>query len=90
MARSIYYVHSHPSRLHLVHYLGTRSHNYDDLTARLCVGCGQVLGDLQPSESRPSWITGDAFREKYGFAFTDFHLMGDACSPCARVLAIGA
>jgi hypothetical protein len=59
------------------------------LTARFCVGCGQVLDDLQPSDSRPSWITGDAYRQKYGFGFTDLHLMGEACPPCARVFAIG-
>jgi uncharacterized OB-fold protein len=34
-------------------------------------------------------ITGDAYREKYGFGFTELHLMGAACPPCARVFAIG-
>jgi hypothetical protein len=59
------------------------------LAARFCVGCGQVLDDLQPSDSRPSWITAEAYRKKYGFGFTDPHLMGDACPPCVRVFASG-
>ena len=46
------------------------------LAARFCVGCGQVLDDLQPSDSRSSWITADAYHERYGFGFTDLHLMG--------------
>jgi hypothetical protein len=33
------------------------------LTARFCVGCGQVLDDLlQPSDSWPCWITTHAYR----------------------------
>lgn len=59
------------------------------LTARFCVGCGQVLDDLQPSDSRSSWITAVAYREKYGCGLTDLHLRGEACPPCARALAIG-
>jgi hypothetical protein len=59
------------------------------LTAQFCVGCGQVLDDLQSSDCRPCWITAEAYREKYGCRFTDLHLIGDACPPCARVFAIG-
>jgi hypothetical protein len=58
------------------------------LTARFCVGCGQVVDDLQPSDSLPLWITADAYRKKHGFGFTDLHLMGEACPPCARIFAI--
>lgn len=59
------------------------------LTAQFCVGCGQVLDDLQPSESRPCWITAHAYREKYGFLFTDLHLIGDACPKCVHEILVG-
>lgn len=59
------------------------------LTARLCAGCGQILDEQQSSDSRPCWIAAQAYREKYGCGLNDLHLMGDACPPCARVLAIG-
>ena len=59
------------------------------LAAQFCVGCGQILDELQPSDSRPSWITAEVYREKYGFRFTDLHLIAGACPPCARVFAIG-
>ena len=59
------------------------------LTARFCVGCGQVLDELSLPDNPSSWITAAAYREKYGFRFTDLSLIGDACPPCARVFAIG-
>jgi hypothetical protein len=42
------------------------------LSARFCLGCGQVFDDLQPSDSRPCWITAEVYREKYGFRFPIF------------------
>ena len=58
------------------------------LTARFCVGCGQVFDDLQPPDRLPLWITADAYRKKHGFGFTDLHLIGEACPPCARQYAM--
>lgn len=59
------------------------------LTARFCVGCGQVLDDLEPSDSRPCWIAAHAYREKYEFMFTDLHLIGGACPRCVHEMTIG-
>jgi predicted RNA-binding protein with PUA domain len=59
------------------------------LTARFCVGCGQVFDELQPSDSRPCWIAAHAYREKYGCRFTDLHLIEDVCPLCAHVITIG-
>jgi hypothetical protein len=59
------------------------------LAAEFCIGCGQILDELEPSGSRPSWIAGEVYREKYGFRFTDLHLIEAVCPPCARVFAIG-
>lgn len=57
-------------------------------TARFCVGCGRVLDELQSSDSRTCWITADAYRKKFGFMFTDLHLIGDACPLCTHMITI--
>lgn len=54
--------------------------------ARFCIACGQILDDLQGADSWPCWIAAHAYREKYGFMFTDLPLIGDACSLCAHVI----
>ena len=59
------------------------------LTARFCVGCGQILDDRQLSDSQPCWIATHTYSEKYGGGLDELHLIEDACPPCARVLAIG-
>ena len=58
-------------------------------TTRFCVGCGQVLDELQLSDGRYCWMTAHTYCEKYGLKFNDLHLIEDTCPPCARVLAIG-
>lgn len=59
------------------------------LVAQVCVGCGQILDELELSNGRPSWIAAAVYSEKYGYMFTDLHLIGDVCPPCARMLTIG-
>lgn len=59
------------------------------LATRFCVGCGQVLDEMQPSDSRPRWIAAWAYREKYGLRLNDLHLIEDAYPPCGRVFVIG-
>jgi len=59
------------------------------LPIRFCVGCGHVFDKLQPSDGVSSWVSGDVFRDKYGFGLDDLHLIEDTCPPCARVFAIG-
>jgi hypothetical protein len=59
------------------------------LIAQYCVGGSQVLDDLEPSDSRPSWNAAEVYRTKYEFRFTDLHLIKDLCQLCAHVLAIG-
>ena len=58
------------------------------LAAQFCVGCGQILDELQPSDSRPSWIAAEVYREKYGFRFTDLHLIAGACPPALACLQL--
>jgi hypothetical protein len=59
------------------------------LSARFCVGCGQVLDELQLSDNRHCWINAHVYCERYGYRFNELHLIEDTCPPCARVLAIG-
>jgi hypothetical protein len=56
---------------------------------RFCVGCGHVFDELLPSDHGLGWISGDAFRVKYGFGLDRLTLRRVACPPCARVFAIG-
>lgn len=53
--------------------------------ARLCVGCGQVLDELEPSDGRPSCIAAEAFHEKYRIRFTDLHWIEVVCP--SRIVA---
>jgi hypothetical protein len=81
--------HSPPNTRRLIHHLGRRSYNHDPSHCAILRRMCQVLDDLEPSDSRPSWNAPEVYREKYGFRFTDLHLIENVCPPCARVLAIG-
>jgi hypothetical protein len=35
------------------------------LVAQVCVGCGQILDELELSDGRPSWIAAAVYSEKY-------------------------
>ena len=65
------------------------------LGVQSCVGCVRILDDLRPfysrlsvSEASPSWIAAEVYYEKYGFRFTDLHVIEDACPSCARAFEI--
>ena len=58
------------------------------LAAQFCVGCGQILDALEPSDSRPSPIAAVVYREKYGVRCTDLPSIEDLCPSCAHILAI--
>ena len=59
------------------------------LIAQLCVGCGQVLDELEPPDGRPYWIAAEVYHEKYGVRLADLHFIEAVCPSCARVLTIG-
>jgi hypothetical protein len=58
------------------------------LITKFCVGCGQVLDQLEYSDSRPSPIAAEVYRERYGVRCTDFQMIKDVCASCVGVLAI--
>lgn len=72
----------------LFNILATGVATMSSLATILCVGCGQVLDELESSDSRPPPIAAEVYREVYGARFTDFQMIKDVCASCAGLLAI--
>lgn len=55
-----------------------------------CMGCGQVLDELQPDAGQTQWVDAHRYLMKYGFHWDDLDLIGEPCPPCARVIRAAA
>ncbi len=58
------------------------------LAVKFCVGCGQVLDELESFDSRPSPIAAEVYREVYGARRIDSRMVEEVCASCAEAWAI--
>jgi hypothetical protein len=58
------------------------------LTVKFCVGCGQVLDELESFDCRPSPIAAEVYREVYVVRRIDSRMGEEVCASCAGLLAI--
>lgn len=58
------------------------------LAVKFCVGCGQVLDELESFDIRPSPVAAEVCREMYGVRRIDSRMAEEVCASCAGLLAI--